>query len=113
MLKYCQQGISKGVVVEQILSTLASRGTPPNFVLCVGDDRSDEDMFESIEASMSSPPHEPSAEVFLCTVGRKPSKAKYFLDDTSEVLRLLVGIATASDPIKGNSTGSLHIEDVY
>jgi trehalose 6-phosphate synthase/phosphatase len=79
----------------------------------VGDDRSDEDMFESIEASMSLPPQQPSAEVFLCTVGRKPSKAKYFLDDTSEVLRLLLGVATASADPTENSTGSWLIEDMY
>ncbi|KAH7295905.1 hypothetical protein KP509_27G070100 [Ceratopteris richardii] len=105
------QGVSKGVFVDQCLSSLAERGKPPDFVLCVGDDRSDEDMFESIEAAMGLPPHVPTAEVFACTVGRKPSKAKYFLDDTSEVLRLLVGIATALDPVRENCSGSLHIED--
>ncbi|MCO5604326.1 hypothetical protein L7F22_058491 [Adiantum nelumboides] len=105
------QGVSKGVFVDQLLSSLADRGSPPDFVLCVGDDRSDEDMFESIEAAMALPPHVPTAEVFACTVGRKPSKAKYFLDDTSEVLRLLVGIATASEPVRENCTGSLHIDD--
>ena len=96
MLKYCQQGISKGVVVEQILSTLASRGTPPNFVLCVGDDRSDEDMFESIASTMAEPPQSPMAEVFACTVGRKPSKAKYYLDDTVEVIKMLENLASVT-----------------
>ena len=30
----------------------------------------------------------PRAEVVDCTVGQKPSKAKYYLDDTSEIVRL-------------------------
>uniref|UniRef100_A0A6V7QYE4 Uncharacterized protein n=1 Tax=Ananas comosus var. bracteatus TaxID=296719 RepID=A0A6V7QYE4_ANACO len=33
---------------------------------------------------------------FACTVGQKPSKAKYFVDDTSEVLKLLKRIAAFS-----------------
>lgn len=67
----------------------------PDFVLCIGDDRSDEDMFElitSAEANLSS-----GAEVFGCTVGQKPSKAKYYLEDTNEILRMLQGLTHASE----------------
>ncbi|OAE25883.1 hypothetical protein AXG93_2145s1830 [Marchantia polymorpha subsp. ruderalis] len=85
------QGVSKGVIVEKLLSMMAERGSPPDFVLCVGDDRSDEDMFESIATTMSLPPQSSMAEVFACTVGQKPSKAKYYLDDTSNVLNMLQG----------------------
>ncbi|XP_044983594.1 probable alpha,alpha-trehalose-phosphate synthase [UDP-forming] 9 [Hordeum vulgare subsp. vulgare] len=42
------QGISKGVVVESLLSSMVRGGKAPDFVLCIGDERSDEDMFESI-----------------------------------------------------------------
>ncbi|XP_010278047.1 PREDICTED: probable alpha,alpha-trehalose-phosphate synthase [UDP-forming] 9 [Nelumbo nucifera] len=90
------QGISKGVVVENLISTMSSKGKPPDFVLCIGDDRSDEDMFESIERCISNPSILSRAEVFACTVGQKPSMAKYYLDDTVEVIKLLQGIATAS-----------------
>ncbi len=90
------QGVSKGVVVEKLLLMMEiERGSLPDFVLCVGDDRSDEDMFESIELLMNDAP---SAEVFACTVGQKPSKAKYYLDDTVEVTKMLQGLASASDP---------------
>ncbi|CAM6098164.1 unnamed protein product [Calypogeia fissa] len=92
------QGVSKGVVVERLLSLMAEQGSPPDFVFCVGDDRSDEDMFESIETAMSEPPQSPLAEVIACTVGEKPSKAKYYLDDPSNVLNMLQGLAVASDP---------------
>ncbi|KAF8392951.1 hypothetical protein HHK36_021191 [Tetracentron sinense] len=90
------QGISKGIVVENLISTMLSRGKPPDFVLCIGDDRSDEDMFESIARSISDPSLPSIAEVFACTVGQKPSMAKYYLDDTVEVIKLLQGLATAS-----------------
>ncbi|KAH9565347.1 hypothetical protein CY35_04G073400 [Sphagnum magellanicum] len=89
------QGVSKGVVVEELLAMMALKSAPPDFVLCVGDDRSDEDMFEAISTSMA---RSRIAEVFACTVGQKPSKAKYYLDDVMEVIKLLQGLAAASDP---------------
>lgn len=87
-------GVSKGVVVELLLQKVAERGggRPPDFVLCVGDDRSDEDMFQHIETVMSSPQQNPDAEIFACTVGQKPSKAKYYLDDTVDVTKMLQGL---------------------
>ncbi|WOH13606.1 hypothetical protein DCAR_0833116 [Daucus carota subsp. sativus] len=91
------QGISKGLVAEKVLSTMVSSGMPPDFVVCVGDDKSDEDMFESILSTVSSPSI-PAPEVFACTVGRKPSKARFYLDDSVEVVKLLQGLANASNP---------------
>ncbi|KAH9776089.1 putative alpha/alpha-trehalose-phosphate synthase 9 [Citrus sinensis] len=90
------QGVTKGLVAEKVLSTMISDGKLPDFVLCVGDDRSDEDMFESISQATygSSLPIAP--EIFACTVGQKPSKARYYLDDEEDVLALLKGLAAAS-----------------
>ncbi|CAL0330384.1 unnamed protein product [Lupinus luteus] len=90
------QGVSKGIVVENLISTMRKKGKSPDFILCIGDDRSDEDMFESIASSVSNPALPTISQVFACTVGQKPSMAKYYLDDTSEVINLLEGIATAS-----------------
>lgn len=73
-------------------------GNAPDFVMCIGDDRSDEDMFESILSTVSSPSLPAAPEIFACTVGQKPSKAKYYLDDNTEVVKLLHGLATASSP---------------
>ncbi|KAJ1289581.1 hypothetical protein BS78_02G175700 [Paspalum vaginatum] len=90
------QGVSKGLVAKRILSVAQERGDLPDFVLCVGDDRSDEDMFEVITARGPSLLH-PEAEVFACTVGRKPSKAKYYLDDPADIVCLVQGLASVSD----------------
>jgi len=89
------QGISKGWVAEEVIQTMVNGGNPPDFVLCIGDDRSDEDMFETILRTVSLPS---APEIFACTVGRKPSKAKYFLDDTSDVVKLLQSLAASSNP---------------
>ncbi|CAN1809194.1 Probable alpha,alpha-trehalose-phosphate synthase [UDP-forming] 7 [Linum perenne] len=86
------QGVSKGVVAERILTSMAERGRQADFVLCIGDDRSDEDMFARIGNASTSP------HVFACTVGQKPSKAKYYLDDTTEVINMLRALAEDSDP---------------
>lgn len=76
---------------------MQQKGTVPDFVLCIGDDRSDEDMFEVIMSAVASASLSPVAEVFACTVGQKPSKAKYYLEDTTEILRMLQGLASASE----------------
>lgn len=91
------QGVSKGLVAKRLLSTMHESGISPDFVLCIGDDRSDEDMFEVISSSVAGPCIAPNAEVFACTVGRKPSKAKYYLDDTVEIVRLMKGLACVLD----------------
>ncbi|XP_010533498.1 PREDICTED: probable alpha,alpha-trehalose-phosphate synthase [UDP-forming] 9 [Tarenaya hassleriana] len=84
------QGVTKGETAKKILSKLIEDGKPLDFVLCVGDDRSDEDMFGAI----SDMQHSSAPEIFACTVGQKPSKAKYYLDDSEKVLELLKGLGT-------------------
>ncbi|KAK8627672.1 hypothetical protein V6N13_135276 [Hibiscus sabdariffa] len=91
------EGVSKGLVAWRLLSTMQEEGMLPDFVLCIGDDRSGEDMFEVIISSVYGPLINPRAEVFACTVGKKPSKAKYYLDDTAEICRLMQGLTSVSD----------------
>lgn len=84
---------------------MSTKGEPPDFILCIGDDRSDEDMFESISNAAPS-----SAEVFACTVGRKPSKATYYLNDTEEVIRLLESLAITPDESLQQTFGQVLFE---
>ncbi|KAJ1693487.1 hypothetical protein LUZ63_010185 [Rhynchospora breviuscula] len=92
------QGVTKGLVAKRLLSELEEKSVRADFVLCIGDDRSDEDMFEVInQAAAAGFFLSPVAEVFACTMGQKPSKAKYYLEDSSEILRMLQGIANFSD----------------
>lgn len=98
-LLYLLQGVTKGLVAEKIFSSMAEDGKLADFVLCIGDDRSDEDMFEIIGNALSSNILSPTASVFACTVGQKPSKAKYYLDDTAEVISMLEYLAEASSPL--------------
>ncbi|XP_077222774.1 putative alpha,alpha-trehalose-phosphate synthase [UDP-forming] 9 [Tasmannia lanceolata] len=91
------QGVTKGLVAEKLLSTMANSGKPPDFVLCIGDDKSDEDMFETISNIVSTPSVPIVPEIYACTIGQKPSKAMYYLDDTDDVIKLLQGLSASSD----------------
>ncbi|KAL3821398.1 hypothetical protein ACJIZ3_007303 [Penstemon smallii] len=91
------RGITKGIVAEKIFTSMKEKGKQADFVLCIGDDRSDEDMFEIIGNSVSRHILSYQTEVFACTVGQKPSKAKYYLDDSSQVLSMLESLAKATD----------------
>ncbi|KAJ0971468.1 hypothetical protein J5N97_019427 [Dioscorea zingiberensis] len=92
------QGVSKGIISEKILSSMCENGRQADFVLCVGDDRSDEDMFEGINGIVNKDMVASNTSVYACTVGQKPSKAKYYLDDTFDVINMLQALAEASEP---------------
>ena len=81
-------GVSKGGVAERVLLDLAATGDAPGFVLCVGDDRSDEDMFAAMEGHVAFSPHV-QAEVFACTVGQKPSRAPFYVNEPADVAAAL------------------------
>eukprot|EP00879_Flechtneria_rotunda_P018573 GHRR01019489.1.p1 GENE.GHRR01019489.1~~GHRR01019489.1.p1 ORF type:complete len:531 (+),score=203.85 GHRR01019489.1:184-1776(+) len=76
-------------------------GVAVDFVLAVGDDRSDEDMFTAIEQYADTPRH--PAEVFACVVGQKPSKAKFYVNDVNEVLDLLAKMGGVTLPPRNSS----------
>lgn len=92
------QGVSKGLLAEKVLASMKEKGQQADFVLCIGDDRSDEDMFENIADVMKRGIVAPKTPLFACTVGQKPSKAKFYLDDTYEVVSMLSALAEVSEP---------------
>ncbi|KAH6835370.1 trehalose phosphatase/synthase 11 [Perilla frutescens var. hirtella] len=92
------QGVSKGAVVQNLIETMRNTGKEADFVLCIGDDRSDEEMFEAIASSGAGQSLPDTTEIFACTVGQKPSMAKYYLDDTVEVMKMLQGLSLGSSP---------------
>ena len=86
------QGASKGASTEIVLSWTKKVKDDVDFVFCVGDDRSDEQMFAAVEHVTYSP-HMP-AEVFACTVGAKPSRAPFYVDDPGDVIDILRNLST-------------------
>ena len=80
------RGISKGAAVGKLLAA-----NQPDFVLCLGDDRSDEEMFRSFSSGSAT-----TANVYACTVGQKPSNANFYVNDTVDVVSLLSRLAELS-----------------
>lgn len=74
--------------MERIISRLESCGKISEFVLCIGNDSLDEEMFEVLQNYRND-----HRELFACIVGIKPSIANYYVDGTDDVLKLLKALA--------------------
>jgi len=83
-------GITKGWIVHQILDVNKREGV--NFVLCVGDDLTDEDMFKELENDKAL-----NEGVFTCTVNFKGSIAKTFVENQKQVLSTLRELVDVRD----------------
>eukprot|EP00940_MAST-03C_sp_MAST-3C-sp2_P003530 g3530.t1 len=81
-----QRGVNKGAAALRILEILNSTGPPVDFVLSMGDDSSDETMFRAL-LSQNGPGSE--RHRFLCTVGKKPSNAEFYVQDVDDVETLV------------------------
>jgi len=79
------QGISKGSVVRKILNQEIADGV--DFILCIGDDKTDEEMFEEVNKK------EEVKNRFTITVEKKPSVATYFSDNQRHIIDMLTKLA--------------------
>jgi len=91
-------GVSKGALAKHVLHHYTNRGGV-DFILCLGDDRMDEDMFTSVNGYQQEASYrvyqgtEQAVKVFTCTVGRQPSLATYCLYTLEDVNVLLRGLS--------------------
>lgn len=79
------RGVHKGAAVNEVLRRLEAENEQPSWILSVGDDRTDEDMFKELYRVTERA----DLVVNTCTVGRKTTAAKYYLDCVDNVLDLL------------------------
>ena len=108
LLEILPTGLHKGLVTRQILvGDVIRRGGHPDFVLCIGDDTTDENMFKTIyeyiaersEDSIHGAQQERKPKVlvqqhvFTCTVAKKASNAHLYLNEVSDVENLLHELA--------------------
>lgn len=80
--------LNKGRIVRRVL-----RDSGADFILCMGDDVSDEKMFTAVLSVLAGSDTElhPS-HAFTVTVGKKQSNASYYVENAEDVAELLVGI---------------------
>ena len=98
----CHQDVNKGAMAEHMINLLQADGKPIDFVLCAGDDSTDELMFTALHAKLGKK----SPHLFTVTVGRKPSEASRYLDDHNEVVNLLELLSSIGFRTPGTTLGA-------
>jgi len=68
--------VNKGIAVEKMINVLK-----PDFILCLGDDWTDEDMFKVLDS-----------EAYTVKVGNSQSSAKFYVENPEKVRKLLNNI---------------------
>jgi len=70
-------GVTKGGAVRKILTEHGE----PDFIFCIGDDKTDEDMFTAVDKSCS--------KYFTVAVKKKPTQAKFYIHEQKDVISVL------------------------
>lgn len=97
--------INKGEIVKRLVASYGTeKGQAPEFLLCLGDDFTDEDMFRALNSSGL-----PEEHVFTVTVGAssKMTLAHWHLLEPSSVIST-IGLLTGKDMVDAD-LGSLAI----
>jgi len=83
-------GINKGYFLSHILKKQIKKGRIPDFIICVGDDNSDEKMFDFLaKKEKNIKKYAKDADFYSITVGKKPSKAMYYVNSVKNVKELI------------------------
>jgi len=99
----CLSDVNKGVMAEKYIDLLEEQlGSPLDFVLCAGDDSTDELMFAKLNTKYGKS----DPRLLTVTVGRKPSEASRYLDDHKEVVSMLEMLCSIGFRPPGNALGS-------
>jgi trehalose 6-phosphate synthase/phosphatase len=88
-------GASKGLFLDHAMNIMKSDNAEADFILTIGDDNSDEPMFERI-AGLQQDQQLSTTAAFTVTVGKKPTAAKAYVDDPAAVYELLNSLSKCS-----------------
>ena len=92
LLKVVPRKGHKGHIVKKILEDAKARSKGVDFVLCMGDDISDEKMFSSV-INFAAASEGVNSYAFNVAVGKKPTNASFYVDDASDVGDILVALS--------------------
>lgn len=85
-----RKNVNKGFFISHIIKEEFLSEIEPDLILAIGDEDSDEEMFKYlnyIQGKLSYVKSE--TKIITCTIGRKPSEAKYYLNESNEVIDCL------------------------
>ncbi|KAL7548856.1 hypothetical protein ACHAWF_012115, partial [Thalassiosira exigua] len=104
----------KGHIVKKILEDARARSGEVDFVLCMGDEQSDEKMFTSV-INFSAGSTGEDSYAFNVAVGKKPTNASFYVDDASDVGDVLVALSGDKRLLERNAStdGSVSREDFF
>lgn len=105
------RGVSKGTALRELCKRVAALKGEIDFIMSVGDDVNDEEMFAEIKAlkNESSPFFVSSdLKVVTCTIGRKPTKAKFYINDGSDLTHILDLLRTSSVKVSFKQTSKYY-----
>ena len=110
--------LEKGEFVANVLEDLKKKGDA-DFVFCIGDDTSDEPMFKKLNLLCNYKDKEQlngrmmtkDCPAFTCTVGRKPSHARYYVNDYKDTFTILREMASWSVKVKWEELRRLVTEE--
>lgn len=102
-------GINKGYFISYILKKQIKKGRIPDFILCIGDDTSDEKMFDYLNRKeVEIKKYCKNAILYPITVGKKPSKAKYYVDNPKNVKEIInIFVKTSHKMLNSISTSEI------
>jgi trehalose 6-phosphate synthase/phosphatase len=84
------KGLSKGAFASFILKKEIKKHKSPDFILAIGDDTSDEEMFKYFDKKREEIKHySKNVKIYTVCVGKKPSKAQAYLESPTDVKSLL------------------------
>ena len=101
-------GIHKGHFLSHILKKQIKKGRTPDFIMCIGDDNSDEKMFNYLEKKENEiKKYSKEICLYSITVGKKPSKAKYYVNNSKNVKEILNYLVKISEKSSSSISSSI------
>jgi trehalose 6-phosphate synthase/phosphatase len=103
------EGINKGAFASYILKQEIKRKRVPDFILAIGDDTADEEMFKYFNTKKPEIiKYSKKCNIYTVTVGKKPSSAECYVDSTSDVRAILEAFMQISNR-KAMSSSTINI----
>ena len=83
-------GINKGYFISYIIKVFLSKNLIPDFIICFGDDTSDEKMFHYLKKKKKEiEKYCKNIKIITCTIGKKPSEAHYYVNNPKSVQEVI------------------------
>ena len=105
-------GVNKGYFVEYKIKEFIKNKKSLDFILCIGDDTSDEKMFHYLKTRKDViKKYCKKVKIYSVIVGKKPSKANYYVEKPKNVQEIINSFVKASNKLS-SSISTLDIRAV-